>query len=332
MYRSDSGIVLVMELRHDIPTPSMVYVMRKGTESFVQTLSSLFVSSVCRNATVVARRSFEDTLARKYDVFTRQSVGEEMAFGVPGWGTRSVETGYQLIPPPDTNGSWRVSGDCGEHMRTCTIPGKTIARIQAFLEPYLLAMTTDSIQYVTYDLGLSWLRIPSIPDLFTQAGYTVKIQHITNDSVVVLNLIKEGSSLLICGTLGQDVWEELPPPPFPSLVSIGGGSLKRLFVTKAPTLVRRGQYGRTTDSVEAILALLDPTVGVAEAAPRPAIAKRIVHRGDRLSFTEDMEWTLYAIDGSIVDRGRSSMIPFDVPPGMYFLSGSRQRFVIAVAP
>lgn len=65
---------------------------------------------------------------------------------------------------------------------------------------------------------------------------------------------------------------------------------------------------------------------------RPVPTRRVVHRGEQLSFDEDAEWALHAIDGSIVDRGHSSSIPFDIPSGVYFLSKPGMQMMVAVIP
>lgn len=320
------GVVAMFNFLTDISGIVRVYRLPVGDSEFREAFQSrpeLFVYRVCRDASILALDN-NGRQQRIFNIFTEDTSHAAIRFPSS---RQDVETGYITIPPSDSVPYWRVSEDCGQDAVPYRIPGDSIVRIDTWMEPHQMATTASGKRYVTYDRALSWLEVPSLPIAYTGTGYTVQLEHFTNDSVMVANLRKDGSNLLVYCPLNGDTWRELPAPPFPSLTYIGG-SLQALYVARNPFYTSM----RTTDSIQPILALLDPTVGVTESAVPHVEAKRIVHRGDRLSFSEDVEWMLYGIDGSIAGHGHSASIPFDVPPGIYFLSKPGMQMMVAVIP
>lgn len=333
-YAGDQGIVLFCDPDDGLYHRTFMLVMPNGADTFRRVYGdSVAVEHVCRNSSIYGLSRGYLTGMRLFHLFSGE-VSPEIR---PRFyrGGREEAGGYLTIPPSDSVGFWRVSEDCGQEVVPYVvpgIPGQEIVSITTYPESHVVAMMRDSVRYITYDRARSWLRIPPPPAEYMTMGFTARLEHFTDDSVMVLCLGKDTTEVLVYRALGGETWQELPKAPFPSLSYIGGSSIYRLYVARTPSPVIRPPFGAVTDVVGTNLALLDPTAGVIDTVRRPVMTKRMIHRGDRLSFSEDKEWTLYAIDGAIVDRGRSSSIPFDVVPGMYVVVKSGERMMVAVAP
>lgn len=336
-YSGDHGIVLVCDphlgMGYLYPG-SLLFIMPIGSDTFQRAFDDRVTAEmVCRTSAVYG--SSGDLQQRLFHLFSEE-ISEEIRPIFHGrGGIGETVGGYLTIPPSDTVDYWRVSEDCGQSAVPYIvqgIPGREVAMIVKGLESHLVAVMKNGDRYVTYDRARSWLKLPLPPSSYISAGYEVKLEHLTNDSSIVLCLRKDSVEVLVYRALGDETWRELPPPPFPALSFVGGGSVRRLYVARSPAPIERPIFGTVTDSTQTTLALLDPTASVEEISVRPVPTKRVVHRGERLSFDEDAEWILHAIDGSIADHGYSSSIPFDVVPGVYFLSKPGMQMMVAVIP
>lgn len=323
IYSIPDGVVLILNNLSDTWLPASIYRMPNDTIRFQAVYPhQLRVGQVCADGSVYAEGKAGWSL---YDVFTGMATPAQID------GKRYPNTGREreamILSPSDSVPYWSASMDCGQTKVPFRIPGDSITKLSIGTS-YQIAETVRGDIYASFDLGTSWHKVPPLPPIYASTGYSVKYRSILeNDSTIVLYLEQSGTNMFIYSRLSEGVWRELPPSPFPVLSIVGGSSLTSFYMagTPDPTI--------SADSAQTTLALLDPTVGVAESVMnRPATTKRVVHRNDRLFFGDAIDWTLYAMDGSIVEHGHSADVTFSVTPGMYFLSKPGEQMMVAVMP